>query len=91
MVKHYVAQLQKDGWKLEGRSDAEGIAVARLTKMSSINETIVANLIVNRMPGNDLDVAFRLMRVDPNRRPGRIGVPGAGGSMVIGGSTCCAP
>lgn len=75
LVSHYVTQLQKDGWKLDGRGEAGGVAMARLTKMSSINEAIVANLIVNRMPNDDLDVAFRLMRVDPNRRmpPGRGG------------------
>lgn len=93
LVKHYVAQLRNDGWKLEGRGEDDGFAIARLVKMSSINEAIIANLIVNRMPNGDLDVAFRLMRVDPNRRmpPGRAGGPGVGGSLIIGGTACCAP
>ena len=89
VVQHYVAQMQSAGWHLDGRADAEGVAIARLTMNSSLKELVVANLVANVMPDGDRDVVFRLMRDDPNRRrmPG-----GAGAGVRIGGlpgSTCC--
>lgn len=90
VVEHYVELLKKDGWKLEGRGNAGDTSVARLEKLSDLKDPIVANLLVNKMPNGDLDVSFRLLRVDPNRRL----MPSAGGiqgGIRIGGGTCCRP
>lgn len=89
VARHYADQLARDGWKIEGRGDGQGFAIARLTKSSDLKEVIVANIIVNAMPGGDLDVSFRLMRTDPNRR--MMPVPGGGVGVRIGGLACCAP
>lgn len=89
VVEHYVELLKKDGWQLEGRGSAGDTSVARLQKMSELKDPIVANLLVNKMPNGDLDVSFRLLRVDPNRRfmPSGAGIRGG---VTIGG-TCCRP
>lgn len=90
VVAHYVDLLKKDGWKLEGRGDAGDTSMARLQKLSDLKDPIVANLLVNKMPNGDLDVSFRLLRVDPNRRL----MPAGGtiqGGIRIGGGVCCRP
>ncbi|MEX2272182.1 MAG: hypothetical protein WD690_11950 [Vicinamibacterales bacterium] len=89
VVAHYSGQLARAGWKREARADDSGVALAKLTSISSTQDPIVALITATTIPGvTQLDVTLRLLRVDPSRRfPGRVGGPGIGGSITIG--TCC--
>jgi hypothetical protein len=84
VVSHYTEQLTNAGWKREASLPGDGIAVAKLTSISTTKEAVVALITATTIPGaTQMDVTLRLLRVDPNRRfPGR-----SGGAGVI--AVCC--
>lgn len=79
VVRHYGDQLERAGWKLEARAGGAGVALARLTVVSTTTkDTVVAIVTATALPSDaQVAVNLQLLRVDPNRRfQGRIG--GAG-------------
>jgi hypothetical protein len=87
VAAYYAGELEKAGWKRDGRANTEGVSVVRLSSVSRAKETVVAIVTATAMPdGKQIDVSLRLLRVDPRRFP-----PAGRGGVITGvvGGVCC--